>query len=131
LTGGVLATAPQAQVARLHHGATPANRAVLKTACLGLGSNIGDREEHLRASVERLAAADLRVVRTVPNGPRTIDIDILLYGSAVVRTAELEIPRPRMATRRFMLAPLADLSLESRHPLTRKTVREMSEAAPK
>ena len=35
-------------------------------------------------------------VRTVPNGPRTIDIDILLYGSAVVRTSRLEIPHPRM-----------------------------------
>jgi 2-amino-4-hydroxy-6-hydroxymethyldihydropteridine diphosphokinase len=69
-------------------------------------------------------------VRTTPKGPRTIDIDILLYGNAVVQTAELEIPHPRMAARRFVLAPLADLAPELRHPVTLQTVREMLEAAP-
>ena len=68
-------------------------------------------------------------VRTVPNGPRTIDIDILLYAKAVVRSARLEIPHPRMHQRRFVLAPLADLAPELRHPVTHRTVREMLEAA--
>ena len=44
-------------------------------------------------------------VRTVPKGPRIIDIDILLYGTAVMHGAKLEIPHPRMAERRFVLAP--------------------------
>jgi 2-amino-4-hydroxy-6-hydroxymethyldihydropteridine diphosphokinase len=66
--------------------------------------------------------------RSVPKGPRTIDIDILLYGSAVVRTPALEIPHPRMHERRFVLAPLADLAPELRHPVTRRTVREMLQA---
>jgi 2-amino-4-hydroxy-6-hydroxymethyldihydropteridine diphosphokinase len=69
-------------------------------------------------------------VRAVAKGPRTIDIDILLYGKAVVQTASLEIPHPRMAERRFVLAPLADLAPHLRHPVTHKTVREMLEAAP-
>ncbi len=69
-------------------------------------------------------------VRTIPNGPRTIDIDILLYGSAVVRTPRLEIPHPRMHGRRFVLAPLADLAPELRHPVSRKTVRQMMNEAP-
>src|SRR5207302_6112685 len=69
-------------------------------------------------------------VRTVKNGPRTLDIDILLYGRAVVRTAKLEIPHPRMAERRFVLAPLAELAPDLRHPVTHRTVREMLEAAP-
>ena len=69
-------------------------------------------------------------IRTTPKGPRTIDIDILLYGDAVVRTARLEIPHPRMAARRFVLAPLADLAPDLCHPVTRQTVREMLEAAP-
>ena len=69
-------------------------------------------------------------VRTVAKGPRTIDIDILLYGQAVVRRPELEIPHPRMAERRFVLAPLADLAPDLRHPVTRRTVRELLEAAP-
>ena len=54
------------------------------------------------AEVERV----LGRVRTVPKGPRTIDIDILLYGAAVMRSGKLEIPHPRMAERRFVLVPL-------------------------
>jgi len=70
-------------------------------------------------------------VRIIPNGPRTIDIDILLYGTAVVRTPRLEIPHPRMHERRFVLAPLADLAPDLRHPVSRKTVRQMlNEALP-
>ena len=70
-------------------------------------------------------------VRTVPKGPRTIDIDILFYGRAIIQTARLEIPHPRVADRRFVLAPMADLAPELRHPVTHKTIREMLEAAPK
>ena len=69
-------------------------------------------------------------VRTVPNGPRTIDIDILLYANAVVRTPRLEIPHPRMHERRFVLAPLADLAPALRHPVLRQTVRQLLDAAP-
>jgi 2-amino-4-hydroxy-6-hydroxymethyldihydropteridine diphosphokinase len=69
-------------------------------------------------------------VRTIANGPRTIDIDILLYGTAVVRTPRLEIPHPRMHERRFVLAPLADLAPDLRHPVSRKPVRQMLNEAP-
>jgi len=64
-------------------------------------------------------------VRLTPKGPRTIDVDILLFGSAVMRTPELEIPHPRLAERRFVLVPLADLEPGLRHPVTHRTVREM------
>jgi 2-amino-4-hydroxy-6-hydroxymethyldihydropteridine diphosphokinase len=73
---------------------------------------------------------ELGRVRTLPKGPRTIDIDILLYGRMVVRSAALEIPHPRMAQRRFVLAPLADLAPDLRHPVTSLTVREMLHGAP-
>jgi len=63
--------------------------------------------------------------RVTPNGPRTIDIDILLFGNAVVRAPSLEIPHPRFRERRFVLAPLADLAPELRDPVTRKTVRQL------
>ena len=69
-------------------------------------------------------------VRTVPKGPRTIDIDILFHGNTVMRTATLEIPHPRIAQRRFVLAPLADLAPGWRHPVSRRTVAELLEAAP-
>jgi 2-amino-4-hydroxy-6-hydroxymethyldihydropteridine diphosphokinase len=63
--------------------------------------------------------------RLAPNGPRTIDIDILLFGNSVVTAPGLEIPHPRFRARRFVLAPLADLAPELRDPVTRKTVREL------
>ena len=69
-------------------------------------------------------------VRTVPKGPRIIDIDILLYGTAVMRGGKLEIPHPRMAERRFVLVPLHDLAPDLRHPVARKTVAELLHAAP-
>ncbi len=149
----------------------------MKTAYLSLGSNIGDRESHLREAIAQLNAAGVRVlrvspvyetepvdytdqrwflnlaveaetelfpmqllgriakieralgrVRTTPNGPRTIDIDILLYGAAKVKTKKLEIPHPRMSERRFVLAPLADLAPDLRHPILGKTVRELLDA---
>ncbi len=63
--------------------------------------------------------------RLTPKGPRSIDIDILLFGNAMVETAELQIPHPRFRLRRFVLAPLADLAPDLRDPLTRKSVREL------
>jgi len=63
--------------------------------------------------------------RTIENGPRTIDIDILLYGSVAMKTEELEIPHPRYRDRRFTLAPLAELNPGMRDPVTRQTMAEM------
>jgi 2-amino-4-hydroxy-6-hydroxymethyldihydropteridine diphosphokinase len=63
--------------------------------------------------------------RIVTKGPREIDLDILLYGDAVVKAPELEIPHPRLAERRFVLEPLAELAPEKKHPSTRKTIREL------
>jgi len=65
--------------------------------------------------------------RAVAKGPRTIDIDILLFDGAVVETEELQIPHPRMASRRFVLEPLAELAPELRHPVTRESVAKMLE----
>ena len=151
----------------------------MKTVYLSLGSNIGNREAHLRAAIDGLSAAGVRTlrvspiyetapvdnraqawflnlvleaetglfpvqllartsrierelgrVRTAPKGPRTIDIDILLYGNIVMKTDRLEIPHPRMGERRFVLAPLSDRAPGLRHPVTHRTVREMLDSAP-
>jgi 2-amino-4-hydroxy-6-hydroxymethyldihydropteridine diphosphokinase len=66
--------------------------------------------------------------RVVVNGPRTIDIDILLYGDTVMKTAELEVPHPRYRERRFVLEPLAELNGELKDPVTGETVAKMLDA---
>jgi len=60
--------------------------------------------------------------------PRTIDIDILLYGNTVVKTKDLEIPHPRMTERQFVLVPLAEIAPDAVHPVTKKTIKEMNKA---
>jgi 2-amino-4-hydroxy-6-hydroxymethyldihydropteridine diphosphokinase len=146
----------------------------LKLVYIALGSNLGDRAEHLRQAREQIDAPDLRLLRAssiyetaprdvedqpwflnqviecetelfprqllarlqkieramgrkrrIAKGPREIDLDILLFGEAVVKAPELEVPHPRMAERRFVLEPLAELVPEKKRPGTRRTMREM------
>ena len=152
-------------------------------AYLSLGSNIGDREKHLRGAIERLAsigqvvstssfyetepveftsqgwflncavavettktpqelmAALLHIEeemgrrRTQNKGPRTIDLDILLFGSAVIDSPlkdspQLKVPHPAMAERRFVLEPLVEIAPEALHPILKKTARQLLDALP-
>lgn len=71
------------------------------------------------------AALDRR--RLTPKGPRTLDVDILLYGETLLDSPALNLPHPRMAARRFVLEPLAELAPELRHPVMGKTVCELLE----
>lgn len=60
-------------------------------------------------------------------GPRTVDVDLLLFGAEVIREPGLEVPHPRMAERAFVLEPAADVAPEMRHPVLGRTVRELWE----
>lgn len=64
------------------------------------------------------------------NGPRRIDIDILLAGDLVLRTRDLLIPHARMAVRRFVLIPLAEIAPAAVHPLTKKTASALLRECP-
>ena len=55
-------------------------------------------------------------------GPRLIDIDILLFGNAVMETSELVIPHPRMFERRFVLEPLLEIAPDLKHPETKEPI---------
>lgn len=66
-------------------------------------------------------------VRTVRWGPRTIDIDILLYGELILASADLTIPHPRMLERAFVLQPLAMIAPELRIPGCKATVLALAQ----
>ena len=68
---------------------------------------------------------DLGRRRAARNGPRTVDIDILFYGSLVVNMPDLQIPHPRIAERRFVLVPLREIAPALRHPTLRLSVAEL------
>ncbi|MEP6887023.1 MAG: 2-amino-4-hydroxy-6-hydroxymethyldihydropteridine diphosphokinase [Nitrospirales bacterium] len=59
------------------------------------------------------------------HGPRTLDLDILFYGSRVIHERDLIIPHPRLHLRRFVLAPMVELDPEWRHPQSGMTVKEL------
>jgi 2-amino-4-hydroxy-6-hydroxymethyldihydropteridine diphosphokinase len=63
----------------------------------------------------------------VANGPRTLDLDILLYGDVVLSVQGLLIPHPRLAERAFVLAPLSEIAPQMRDPRTGVTVGELFE----
>jgi 2-amino-4-hydroxy-6-hydroxymethyldihydropteridine diphosphokinase len=148
----------------------------LNTIYLSLGSNLGDRMDHLRQAIEALPRGGIEVKRvssiyeTEPVGvggqpwflnaviegetelfpiqlldrlqsieiqlgrrrvygrgaePRTIDIDILLYGNFQIRSERLVVPHPRLYARRFVLEPLVELAPELRDPVSHQTIREL------
>jgi 2-amino-4-hydroxy-6-hydroxymethyldihydropteridine diphosphokinase len=140
---------------------------------LSLGSNIGDKEEHIRKALTLLAnickvrrtshlyltepvgyteqdwflncvvevetdvdpkklLSSIKSIerklgrkKTVKNGPRIIDIDILFYGDCVVNTKNLVIPHPLLQERLFVLQPMMDLNPGFVHPVLKKTIQEL------
>ena len=141
---------------------------------ISLGSNLGDRRQHLEYAVKALALhlANLKIsafVETEPWGvepgqpaylnaavagattlppldllarllkieqergrerpytaaPRTLDLDLILYGEMIIEKPGLTVPHPRFRTREFVLAPLATIAPEMRDPVSGFSVRQL------
>lgn len=65
--------------------------------------------------------------RAEPNGPRTLDVDIVLAGDEIFRSDGVTIPHPRYAERRFVVEPLVEIASDVVDPMLGKTVREIFE----
>lgn len=64
-------------------------------------------------------------IRTFPNAPRILDLDILLYGNLVVNQERLIIPHPRLTERKFVLEPLVQIAPDIVHPVMKKSMRSL------
>lgn len=69
--------------------------------------------------------------RKQKKGPRTIDLDIILFGNSIIQSPGLTVPHPAMHERRFVLEPLAEIAADVRHPVLKKSILELREALPK
>ena len=100
---------------------------------------LDDGAEHAPPSPEQLLARLLRIEyqlgrrRDVPLAPRTIDLDLLLYGDALSGTEYLTLPHPRLHLRRFVLVPLCELAPRALHPILGRSfaalLSELSDAS--
>jgi 2-amino-4-hydroxy-6-hydroxymethyldihydropteridine diphosphokinase len=80
--------------------------------------------------LKRLEAEAGRLPSAETNGPRPLDLDLLLYGDRRIDLPQLVVPHPRLAGRRFVLAPLADLLPDLVVPGLDRTVASLLAAAP-
>jgi len=65
--------------------------------------------------------------RPYPGAPRTLDLDLILYGDVIVNEPDFVVPHPRFRDRAFVLAPLAEIAPDWKDPVTGSTVRELLE----
>jgi len=91
-----------------------------------------DTEKMPRQLIAAILSLEQEMGRQRKQGkaPRTIDIDVLLFGSSIIKIPSLTIPHPRMHERRFVLEPLAEIAPDTRHPVFKRTIRELRDALP-
>ena len=80
--------------------------------------------------MSKLQSIEKKLVKNkkIPNGPRKIDLDIIFFGSKIVKNSQIEIPHPRAMDRDFVLKPICDFKPFYRHPLYKLTLKEALES---
>jgi 2-amino-4-hydroxy-6-hydroxymethyldihydropteridine diphosphokinase len=73
----------------------------------------------------RIEDETFKRIRTIHQGPRRMDLDLLLYGDRVISEEDLVVPHPRLAERRFVLQPLCEIAPDLLHPLNGKSIRAL------
>lgn len=99
------------------------NQNVFYNAVLRLSTRLDARS--LLTHMLRIEDETFKRVRTIHQGPRRIDLDLLLYGNRTINEENLVVPHPRLAERRFVLQPLCDIAPDLLHPLIGKTMHEL------
>ena len=92
-------------------------------AVLRLSTGLNSRS--LLTHLLRIEDEIFKRVRTVQQGPRRMDLDLLLYGNRIINEEDLIVPHPRLAERRFVLQPLSEIAPDLVHPKIGKTIHEL------
>ena len=100
-------------------GIEPLMNAIFLNQVVEIETNLFPKQ--LLARVQKIELA-LGRLPTRPKGPRTIDIDILFYGDAIINEPGLQIPHPELHKRRFTLAPLAEIAPDLVHPVLKNNI---------
>ena len=101
-----------------------ANQPTFLNAAAALETNLSPENLlHHLLGIERSFGRDR--THGIPNGPRTLDLDLILYSDRILNTENLQLPHPRMMERSFVLLPLAEIAPSQIHPLANKTMKQL------